>query len=259
MTIANQINTLAEFLGPRTIPELSQSALQTAIKHAQVDVCVLFGGSIIAGVDVLAEAIQQQIAKHYVIVGGFGHTTQKLFDQVAKLYPELPPAASEAELFAQVLQLKYNLSVDALETASTNCGNNITNLLALVAKRGWPVDSVLLMQDATMQLRMHATLRKAAPAVTIVDYATYHVQMADDLQFLTEPVGMWTLPHYLTLLCGELPRLRDDALGYGPKGKGYLAHIEIPAKVEVAWQALISQDPSLNRQADPRFKSAIKS
>jgi hypothetical protein len=116
------------------------------------------------------------VAKHYVIVGGYGHTTEKLFAQVAQRYPEVTPVESEAELFSQVLQLKYNLSVDALETKSTNCGNNIYELISLSGDHGWPCESVLLMQDATMQLRMHKTLSKVAPAVQVVDYATYQVR-----------------------------------------------------------------------------------
>lgn len=87
MTIAHQINTLANFLGPRDVAELTPSAFQKTLGREQVDVCALFGGSIIAGVDVLADAIQHQVAKHYVIVGGYGHTTEKLFAQVAQLYP----------------------------------------------------------------------------------------------------------------------------------------------------------------------------
>ena len=39
---------------------------------------VLFGGSIIAGGDILAEAIQNEVAKKNVIVGGAGHTTETL-------------------------------------------------------------------------------------------------------------------------------------------------------------------------------------
>ncbi|WP_125708888.1 YdcF family protein [Lacticaseibacillus porcinae] len=255
MIIAHQINILARFLGPRDVPKLSQVAFQKTIGHSKVDVCALFGGSIIAGVDVLAEAMQHHVAKHYVIVGGYGHTTEKLFAQVAQLYPEVTPVESEAELFSQILQLKYGLSVDALETKSTNCGNNITNLLTLVAAHNWPCESVLLMQDATMQLRMHATMNKVAPAVQVVDYATYQVTVTDDLRYGAVPEGMWAMHHYLTLLCGELPRLRDDANGYGPQGKNYLAHVHIPDAVERAWQTLVDQDPSLNRKADPRFKS----
>ena len=256
MQIATQVNQLARFLGPRKVSALTQEAFQKTLGHPQVDVCALFGGSILAGVAVLAEAIQHHIAKHYVIVGGFGHTTAKLFAQAAQLYPKLTPVDSEAELFAQILQREYGLSVDALETASTNCGNNITNLLQVVKAHDWPCKSVLLMQDATMQLRMHATLAKVAPNLEIVDYATYHVQVDDKLAYDTTPLGMWPLHQYLTLLCGELPRLRDDASGYGPQGKGFLAHVEIPAEIQQAWQDLITMDPSLNRQADPRFKSA---
>ena len=39
---------------------------------------VLFGGSIIAGGDILAEAIQNEVAKKNIIVGGAGHTTETL-------------------------------------------------------------------------------------------------------------------------------------------------------------------------------------
>ena len=39
---------------------------------------VLFGGSIIAGGDILAEAIQNEVPKKNIIVGGAGHTTETL-------------------------------------------------------------------------------------------------------------------------------------------------------------------------------------
>ena len=39
---------------------------------------VLFVGNIIAGGDILAEAIQNEVAKKYIIVGGAGHTTETL-------------------------------------------------------------------------------------------------------------------------------------------------------------------------------------
>ncbi len=37
---------------------------------------------------------------------------------------------------------------------------------------------------------------------------------------------------------GELPRLRDDATGYGPCGRDFIAHVDIPQDVEQAWQQL---------------------
>ena len=39
---------------------------------------VLFGGSIIAGGDILAEAIQNEVAKKNIIVGGAGPPTETL-------------------------------------------------------------------------------------------------------------------------------------------------------------------------------------
>jgi len=40
------------------------------------------------------------------------------------------------------------------------------------------------------------------------------------------------------LLLGELPRLRDDINGYGPLGRDFIVHVDIPAEVEAAWQIL---------------------
>ena len=51
---------------------------QKKIGINQADVMVLFGGSIIAGGDILAEAIQNEVAKKNIIVGGAGHTTETL-------------------------------------------------------------------------------------------------------------------------------------------------------------------------------------
>ncbi len=33
---------------------------------------------------------------------------------------------------------------------------------------------------------------------------------------------------YLALLLGELPRLLDNAQGYGPNGKGFITHVDFP-------------------------------
>ena len=39
-------------------------------------------------------------------------------------------------------------------------------------------------------------------------------------------------------MLGELPRLRDDINGYGPLGRDFIVHVDIPAEVEAAWQIL---------------------
>lgn len=50
---------------------------------------VVFGGSILAGGDVLAKAINDGIAKTYIIVGGIGHTTESLRQIAHRVYPNI--------------------------------------------------------------------------------------------------------------------------------------------------------------------------
>ena len=94
---------------------------------------VLFGGSILCGGDVLAKAMQDNIAKKYVIVGGAGHTTETLRIRMHEEFPAIETKGKpEAEVFAGYLKYKYDMEVDFLECNSTNCGNNITYLLNLL-------------------------------------------------------------------------------------------------------------------------------
>ncbi|EFW06847.1 hypothetical protein HMPREF9459_01662 [Streptococcus anginosus 1_2_62CV] len=76
--VTKNINILASFCGKRDLPELTQKALEDKYSLKQADVRVLFGGSILVGGDILAQAIFANIAKIYVIVGGAGHTTDTL-------------------------------------------------------------------------------------------------------------------------------------------------------------------------------------
>lgn len=68
----------------------------------------------------------------------------------------------EAEVFSCYLKEVYQLEADALETRSSNCGNNITNLIALLEEKNITWKSIILCQDATMQHRMEAGLHKYA-------------------------------------------------------------------------------------------------
>ena len=238
MSTSQNINTLARFLGRRDLTSLTPAAL-TKFQLQQVDVLVLFGGSILAGADLFAEAINNQVAKKYLIVGGAGHTTDALRQQIQAEYPQIQTADQpEAVIFNQYLQHKYGLQADYLETKSTNCGNNITYLLDLLEQQDLSSDSIILLQDATMQLRMASCLRKYR-STQIFNFATYQATVAGpDLHFTEKIHGMWSMERYISLLLGEIPRLRDDQFGYGPRGKNFIAHVEIPAAVEQAFTDL---------------------
>lgn len=257
VTLSAAINTLGDFCGKRDLPTLTQTALQERYGFAQADVMVLFGGSVLAGGDVLAAAMQAGVAKHYVIVGGAGHTTETLRQRVHALYPAIQTdGLPEAEIFESYLEAAYGLHADLLETASTNCGNNITYLLDLLRQNGIAWHSMILCQDATMQHRMDAVLRKHAPDAVIVNYAAYRAEVVpqgDALAFVQDIRGMWTVDRYVNLLMGEIPRLTDDANGYGPQGKNFIAHVDVPADVRRAFEQLKTVYGAETRAANPAF------
>lgn len=62
---------------------------------------------------------------------------------------------------------------------------------------------------------------------------------------LSQRQGVWEVDRYLSLLLGEIPRLRDDGSGYGPKGKNFIDHVDIPSEVERAWARLAERYPEL--------------
>ena len=189
--IANNINILGDFCGKRDITELTSEQLLKNYGIPQVDVMVLFGGSIMCGGDVLAQAMKNHIAKKYVIVGGAGHTTETLRLKMHKEFPDIETVGlSEAEVFAKYLKHQYGLAPDFLECKSTNCGNNITYLLDLLKDNGISFSSIIISQDATMQYRMEAGLRKCVSNnIKIINYAVYAVKVVVDNSTLTYDMG----------------------------------------------------------------------
>lgn len=258
--IAKAINILGEFCGMRDVPELTSEHLARKFGIAQADVMVLFGGSILCGGDVLAQAMRNGVARKYVIVGGEGHTTEALRRKVHAAFPEIETTGlPEAQVFVKYLKFQHDLEPDFLECNSTNCGNNITYLLKLLADRHVPHASIIICQDASMQRRMDAGLRKyAARGTQIINYAAYAARVkaeAASLAYVHEIHGMWEMDRYISLLLGEIPRLTDDANGYGPKGKDFIAHVDIPPEVRAAFLELCGRYAGLVRKANPLYAS----
>ena len=256
--VAKNINTLAKFLGTRDIDALNQEELFKRYGIHQVDVMVLFGGSILEGGNVLVSGIKNFVAKKYIIVGGAGHTTDTLRQVVHLEYPDIETTdLSEAEIFQKYIKHVYGCMADYLETKSTNCGNNITYLLDLLKDNNISFKSIILSQDASMQRRMAAGLKKyVKEGVTIINYATYCAKVLnqdEDFVFEDNIHGMWSINRYVNLLMGEIPRLSDDANGYGPNGKNYIAHVDIPENVKIAFEELKMVFGSETREANPLY------
>lgn len=257
---AKNINTLGQFCGKRDITELTPKQLQKTYGITQADVMVLFGGSILCGGDVLAEAMKNEVAKKYIIVGGAGHTTETLRTKMNQAFPNIETRnLSEAQVFANYLKYQYGLEPDFLECKSTNCGNNITYLLDLLKENEISCKSIILSQDATMQHRMEAGLRKYVEEdVQIINYAVYSAKVIvknNALAYEKSIWGMWDIERYISLLMGEIPRLSDDENGYGPNGKGFIAHVDIPIGVRNAFDELCAEYAGFVRKANPLYAS----
>lgn len=249
-TVGQSVNTLVRFCARRDVPELTPAAL-----NGQADVAILFGGSILAGADVFAAAMRAGVARRCLIVGGRGHSTDALQAVLRERMGWADAMSmSEAALFDRYLRLRHGLAVDLLEQESTNCGNNVTNALALLTAEGVPHDRLVLVQDATMQQRMDAGFRRHAAASTrIVNYAAHRTFVDEELNYQDPPVGMWPLDRYVSLLLGEVPRLTDDEDGYGPAGRGFIAHVDVPSEVHDAADHLRTFTGFAVRTADEKW------
>jgi uncharacterized SAM-binding protein YcdF (DUF218 family) len=195
-----------------------------------VDLMLLFGGSLPSGWDAAATAVKSGRVGTLMLVGGRGHTT----DVLRRLVGD-DSQTSEAELIAAYLRRMHGIEQVLLERDSTNCGNNITLARDLALNRDLRPRSVALLQDPTMQRRMDAVFRLVWPEAVPVN------RPAPDGR------DVWPRERWVSLVMGEVPRLRDDEHGYGPRGRGFIAHVDVPDEVEVAYSALVASHPDWGR------------
>jgi uncharacterized SAM-binding protein YcdF (DUF218 family) len=211
------LNLLAQFLASRDASSLA--ALPP------VDLLVLLGSGLVESVEVAAEAMRLGRAKELLISGGIGHSTPFLVNAVGN--PSLS-GLSEAEIYRRLLLENHGIEADYVEDRSTNCGENalFSRELGLHPRR------VLLVQDPTMQRRSHATFEKVWLGPEFVSFAP----------FVPNAEGQpWGFDRFVSLLLGEIERLRDDENGYGPRGRGFIAHVDIPPEVEQAYLLIRSR------------------
>ncbi|OCF45341.1 hypothetical protein I317_00864 [Kwoniella heveanensis CBS 569] len=211
-----------------------------------------------------------------VISGGIGHSTSYLYEAVKRhpkyrsLYPKID-GKSEAETL-HIILLEYwpriSSSIDAgeltllIDQQSTNCGANAVESKKLLDRSGiWP-RSLYIVQDPTMHRRTAASFEKIyaedersqthGMPILLPSSFTPHLSLSlsDDRGICWSldrescngrQIGegeLWDVERFVSLVMGEIPRLRDDKTGYGPKGAGFISHVNIPAEVEGAWARL---------------------
>ena len=228
------VNRLAQFLA-------RQDDVETT------DVGVLVGCSVLANAEAIAEGYFAGRFPRIFVCGGIGHSTQDLRDLVSEQYPEIQTTdRAESEMFRDLLVSVHGVPADVIEmeTRSTNCGGNARETRTELERLGWTVRSLTIVQDPTMQRRTDATFRKVwddLPEVRFVNRPPFvPTAIANGGSWRVDPPA-WSEDRFLSLILGEIPRLRDDEMGYGPRGRGFLVHVNRPDAIEQDFEDLVRE------------------
>lgn len=251
LEIVNDINNIITFLSKRDINDLSQIELARKFRISQVDMIIILGNSIPYIAELGAKAYKNNLAKEIMIVGGIGHSTKYLIQNLLqdKEYKDIDVYdKSEADILKQIIALRQNIELDKIiiESKSTNCGSNASEALKILKDKGRIPKSVILIQDPTMQLRSYASFLKdwEEEKTLIISYSPFipTVKVAGSTyEYTNDKIkGLWDKARFIDLIMGEIPRLKDDKNGYGPKGKGFIAYVNIPQEVLASYERLLS-------------------
>ncbi|MDF2882693.1 MAG: hypothetical protein K0R54_3250 [Clostridiaceae bacterium] len=248
--LVNDINKIILFLSKRDIDELSKRALQHKFGISQVDLLIILGNSIPYIAELGTDAYNSGVAKYIMVVGGIGHSTKYLIKNVMKdnNYRDIDTnGKSEADILSQIIKKRSNIDRDKIiiESKSTNCGSNAYEALNVLRNKGRIPKSILLIQDPTMQLRTHASFLKEwnGEKTLIISYCPFIPivkESNNDYEYINSEInGLWNKDRFIDLIMGEIPRLRDDSSGYGPNGKGFICHVDIPNSVLDSYNRLL--------------------
>lgn len=252
---ASDINLLARFLAHEQIQDLES--------HPSIDCIVICASAVLYQAEKLFQVLQDApyLTKTLILCGGIGHSTMLLWDGVGKSsrYHSLEPdirGKAEARVLEEIMRKYFKIScIDTgeckllIEDKSTNCGANALNSRKLLEASGVPTpQTFIVIQDPTMALRTIASFEKTYDDLATPPKFLSCPLFVPELRFVGPTMEfavpgipsfeLWGFERFMELIIGEIPRLRDDEEGYGPKGKGFVTHVDIPAEVEACWRRL---------------------
>jgi hypothetical protein len=248
--LSNDINLISTFLSHAQIPSLSTCE--------PVDVLIICASSVLHQASHIFKAfeLRPSSAKTLVLVGGIGHSTSLIYDAVARhpTYHEIHDKIAglpEADVLYQILTYFFDIKKPEdggpqvlIENCSTNCGANAVETREVLDGAGvtGPVSCVVI-QDPTMSLRTIASFEKAYSDLPMGERPSFKacpvfvpkVKMQDGrVKFVVDGMDglraedLWGMERFCGLLVGEVARLKDDENGYGPMGKGFIGHVDVP-------------------------------
>ncbi|KAL8634816.1 MAG: hypothetical protein Q9228_007624, partial [Teloschistes exilis] len=228
-----------------------------------VDCIVLCGSSILHCAETIFSTLRSTpaLTSTLVICGGIGHSTPFLYAAMARnpRYAALRNVIEglpESSVLDIILERDYGKATIeeagcriVVETKSANCGANAIETRKILKSLDIPMPkSMLIVQDPTMSLRTQASFQKAYSDVSnpprFSTFPTFVPKLKEEGGELVwdvagvNPAGLWDIERFVDLVLGEVPRLRDDEEGYGPRGKRFIVHVDIPDDIEEAWRRL---------------------
>ncbi|WLI77453.1 YdcF family protein [Kosakonia sp. H02] len=215
----------------------------------RADMVILAGNAVIPTIEAACGLAAAQKTP-LLISGGVGHSTTFLYSAIAR-HPRYnvirTTGRREAAILADIARQFWHLNDKQIliEDRSTNCGENARFSIDMLISQAIKPKTVVVVQDPTMQRRTMATFARLSQQCTDAPhwlswpgFTPRLINTPKGLAFHPHQRGLWPVERYLSLLLGEIPRLRDDANGYGPNGRDYLVHVDFPEHIEDAWQRL---------------------
>lgn len=250
--MTEDLNTIASYLARRDVSVLTGAEL-----GFQAEVLALIGSSLIGTIRVAAEALRQGSAKMILIAGGIGHSTQDLRDIVAAHpdYGDTPTEnRAEADIMSDILINHFGVdgSLVLVENRSTNCGSNASESRRVLYEHGIEPRKVIIVQDPTMQMRTHVTFQRVWKDVEDIEFISFapfvpKVLYDSSGNYSVEGSGdpVWAFDRFASLVLGEVVRLRDDENGYGPRGRNFFDHVDVPQDIIEAYERVAAKSSNL--------------
>ncbi|WP_238176565.1 YdcF family protein, partial [Kribbella albertanoniae] len=214
-----------------------------------VDIIVLMGSAVLESVEVAAQ-FHHDTSARILISGGIGHSTHHLDTAVTRRgLPVEVGGRPESHVFRDLLTTQYAVPAAAIqvEDQSTNCGENAAFTRHLINEPA----ALLLIQDPTMQRRTHASFERSfadLPGTRLISHAPLIPWIGPNFVSAgPDRPEIWSLQRFRSLILGEIQRLSDDPTGYGPAGRNFIDHVDIPAPVVAAHNQLATAHPHLIR------------
>ena len=226
-------DTLCAYLARRDIPALSAPEIKKKTGFSRADALFAYGCDLTEVPECAARAFHLGLCKMLLFSGGIGHGTDALRKNAQAKYGIERPGCAEADIMAEIAIRFLNVPATKVlvENASSNSGENASFSIALLKKSRISCSSILLVQDPLMQQRSHlATQKYLEPGCRLISFAPFLPRLEETLP--------WPEKRFWQLLLREIPRIYDDENGYGPKGRHFIVHADVPDNVIKSYRFL---------------------